>query len=137
MQVPSGDPTVRAKRALALVWLLGGALVLAFLFHFDPEGGFPYPPCPFRTLTGLLCPGCGSTRAVYQLVHGNLPAALRLNPLLVASLPIVGWAALSSLVLVVRGRPLPRVLVRPVWIWLLLALILVFWVVRNTPLYPA
>lgn len=41
-----------------------------------------WPRCLFHSLTGLLCPGCGSTRAVYAFTHGRFLYALRCNALL-------------------------------------------------------
>ena len=38
------------------------------------------PPCMFHTLTGFSCPGCGCTRAVSALLHGDILLSLRLNP---------------------------------------------------------
>jgi len=52
--------------ALGLVWLLGAV---------------DLPPCPFATWLDLLCPMCGSTRAVEALMRGDLIQALRLNPM--------------------------------------------------------
>ncbi|PYV14756.1 MAG: DUF2752 domain-containing protein [Acidobacteria bacterium] len=112
-------------------------LALALLFFLDPARGGIFPPCPFRALTGYLCPGCGTLRALHQLLHGHLGAAFRLNPLSVSSLPFVGYSSLSSLLELITGRPLPRVFVRPSFIWALLFAILAFWVLRNTPLFPA
>ena len=56
----------------------------------------PIPPCPLRTLTGIPCPLCGSTRGVIAAVHGHLGHALSLNPaslgvLVLAVLLVVGW----------------------------------------------
>ena len=39
------------------------------------------PSCVFRSLTGLPCPTCGSTRAIVLLAHGDIPTALSFNPL--------------------------------------------------------
>ena len=51
--------------------------------------------CPFRRLTGLPCPGCGSTRAVMSLLHGEPAKALAWNPLVTAALCLfAGVAAL-------------------------------------------
>ena len=43
-----------------------------------------------RTRTGLYCPGCGSTRALYALLHGRPGEALAMNPLL---LVVLAWFA--------------------------------------------
>jgi hypothetical protein len=37
--------------------------------------------CPFRVVTGMPCPGCGTTRAVFELGSGRLVTSLLLNPL--------------------------------------------------------
>ena len=36
--------------------------------------------CPFRSTTGLPCPGCGLTRAFCAIGHGELSAAWAFNP---------------------------------------------------------
>ncbi len=38
-------------------------------------------PCLFRTITGLYCPGCGGTRALIALLHGNLILSFFYHPL--------------------------------------------------------
>jgi Protein of unknown function (DUF2752) len=49
------------------------------------------PGCPFRRLTGIPCPTCGTTRAAVALLGGHLGAALALNPL--ATLAGIGFVA--------------------------------------------
>jgi Protein of unknown function (DUF2752) len=70
------------KNVSQLAWCLSGAAVAFVLFRFPPEHFAFYPACPFHTLTGWDCPGCGSTRALAALLHGELLRALSLNPLL-------------------------------------------------------
>lgn len=82
-------------------------------------------------MTGYLCPGCGTTRALHEILNGNIWAAFRLNPLMMFLLPYVGYAGMSSAMETLFGRALPRVFIRPAYIWTLLAVILAFWVVRN------
>ena len=93
-------------------WKVGGLAILGFttlivLFAHDPANSMFYPPCPFRALTGFYCPGCGTLRALHQLLHGHLVAAFWLNPLAALLLPFLGYASLCSIVLAGTSRPLP------------------------------
>ncbi len=126
---------IRQRLKLAAVLTVIFA-ILAFLFLFNPARFSFYAPCPFHALTGLYCPGCGSLRALHQLLHGNLLVAFSLNPLMVSLLPFLGYALISYSMLIIRKRPLPGSFLPAFWIWLLLGIILAFWVLRNIPFYP-
>src|SRR5258708_21591903 len=70
--------SLRQRANLMLGGLAAGSLIL---FNFSPtEHGF-YPVCPFHALTGLQCPGCGGTRALYQFLHLHWAGAGRPNGL--------------------------------------------------------
>lgn len=91
--------------ATPLVLALGAVAGLAYLYGHSPyEPAQLLPRCPFHWATGLNCPACGGTRMTYALLHGDLPGALRANPVLLAALPFAGYAygrwALAGL----RGR---------------------------------
>lgn len=87
----------------------GAALVLR---NVDPfSAGNLLPRCPLLLLTGLYCPGCGSTRCLFALVHFDLPLALAMNPLLVVSLPLLALMTLDAAGVRMRALgPLVRVL---------------------------
>jgi hypothetical protein len=104
----------------------------AVVFALDPETPGHYPTCPFLALTGWYCPGCGTTRAVHALLHGDAGLALQRNPLTVAALVVLAAAfALWSQRL---WRGAPRTWVAPPWVlYGLLGLILGFWALRNVP----
>jgi hypothetical protein len=61
---------------------------LAAAFAFEESLSSILPPCLFRTVFGVSCPGCGSTRALLALLHGDLAFALAFNAPLVAALPL-------------------------------------------------
>ncbi len=105
------------KRAAIVSAVVAGATVI---FLFDPAQHDFYPRCPFHTLTGLDCPGCGSTRALHELVHGHVGAAMRLNPLAVLALPAL------ALGLAIRPR-----LRKPECVWILLTVTVAFGIFRN------
>ena len=116
--------TLLASAAVAVV----GAWVL---YTFAPTPDSFYPRCVFHLATGLDCPGCGSTRAMHQLLHGNVGAAFRLNPILFLLLGVFGAGAPSFL----RGET-PRFFMRPWFGWTTVVVLTAFWIVRNTPIYP-
>ena len=69
--------------------LLAGAFVLgaALIYRFSPAEHTFYPRCLFHALTGLQCPGCGATRALYQLLHLHFRDALHYNALFTVLAP--------------------------------------------------
>src|SRR5882724_8290263 len=81
----------------ALTVLLAAAASL-LLFFFEPGRYAFYPRCLFHQTTGLLCPGCGSLRAMHELLHGHVIAAVHLNALFVICIPPVCWVAARSFV---------------------------------------
>lgn len=116
--------------------LLVGALALGAtgLFLFNPTTTPFYPKCLFHEMTGLYCPGCGSTRALHCLLHGELGAALHENALAVLALPLVGFMALRS---VLRRRPpVAGRRFQPIWLVVVVAVIVTFGVLRNIPRQP-
>jgi hypothetical protein len=124
------------QRVHALLFVGGSLAALLFLRLFNPvESGF-YPPCVFHKFTGLYCPGCGATRALYHLVHGHPEAAFAMNPLLVILLPILLYAFLSYALLGIRGRGLPGIFVHPTLIKLIFWTAIAFGILRNIPIYP-
>ena len=58
--------------------------ISTLLLHFPPDQYSFYPQCPIHAYLHLQCPGCGATRALAALLHGQLADALHLNALLVA-----------------------------------------------------
>ncbi|MHC4591720.1 MAG: DUF2752 domain-containing protein [Planctomycetota bacterium] len=131
-------PRTKAVRTLLVLFSAAGGVAAAglLLFAVDPAGSAIYPPCLFHAATGLHCPGCGSLRALHQLLHGNVQAALGLNPLMVLSLPFVAYGTASCALRRLDRRPLPTLFTRPWLGWALLGLIMAFAVLRNVPAFP-
>jgi len=135
--IPVQADRTRQLIITAGVWL-GLAAVAIFLFFFNPASPANqwFPKCPFRLLTGWQCPGCGSTRALYQLLHLHPLAAFKLNPLMVLTLPFIVYGFLGLTTSALLGKPQRRLFIPPVYLWTWLALLIFFWVFRNTPWYP-
>lgn len=72
------------------IFLMGFVLVFGFIYvyyRYDPGLYAWFPKCPFRSLTGLQCPGCGSQRAIHALLHGQVIAAFQQNALVPLAIP--------------------------------------------------
>ena len=80
--------------------------------------------CPIHSLTGIFCPGCGSTRAARALLRGDLELAFHNNALL-----------LISPVLVLVGVLISKYSKNRMWLYLfigtLFVLVVTFTVLRN------
>ncbi|GGS81385.1 DUF2752 domain-containing protein [Streptomyces griseoviridis] len=117
--------------AAPLAVLAAGAAGAAYLYTTDPhQPGHVLPRCPFRLVTGLLCPACGGTRMVYDLMHGQFAAAWADNRLLLLVSPVAlallarwAWEGLRGR----RWRPNPGRVTQA----LILATAVVWAVVRN------
>lgn len=125
------NPKVRFGVLVAAVSAAG-----ALLFAFDPARSGLFAPCPFHALTGFHCPGCGSLRALYCLLHGDVVAAVGLNPLMVAAIPYLVYEFVSYGKAVFGSGPLPKLFRSAFSIWCLLGVIMVYWILRNVPAYP-
>lgn len=123
-------------------WLLFGGLAaataagLSVLFVCDPAASRLFPPCLFHKLTGLYCPGCGSLRALHSLLNGHLKAALSLNPLMVLCLPFVLYAFAAQALQYFFNIKIPTLFLKARYIWAIFAIIILYAIARNIPLYP-
>ena len=113
-----------------------GLVGVAVLYTFDPRNPGTYLICPFLGLTGYHCPGCGTLRALHQLLHGNIITALGYNPLTILSLPFIAYSFVDGAMKAFRLKGLPRVFIPHQYIWVLFIGIVAFWVLRNVPVEP-
>jgi hypothetical protein len=127
----------RVARLVGPLAVAGGALTaVGVLAAVDPNQPGHFPVCPFKAMTGLDCPFCGGLRAVHDLAHGNVLAALDRNVLVVLAVPVVAFAWLQWLRRAARPSTAPRREMPPWRVRAVIVLALVFWVVRNIPGVP-
>jgi hypothetical protein len=115
---------------------LGIGLVVISLLAVRPPSALVFPSCPLHWATGFHCPGCGSLRATHFLLQGDWQAALQHNLLAVLMIPVLVWLLLGETV-TAFGRRFPmRAQLSGNATWFLLAVILLFGVMRNLPAQP-
>jgi hypothetical protein len=98
MQVRSLAAPVAVAAAAA-----GGCAVI-WLANPTVPGGI-LPVCPTKALLGIDCPGCGSLRMIYSLLHLDLPAAVHYNALGLVAVALLVWAFLAWTYGRLVGRP--------------------------------
>ena len=98
---------------------------LCALYIFNPSTTAVFPPCPFHLATGCHCPSCGSLRAIHNLLHGQMAAAMSQNPLMVLSIPILGLMFMN-----------PRWIYKP-WVpWTAMVTLIIYGLLRNVSVWP-
>ena len=128
--------SLKTSEKLALTMATFAAIVgFWILRNYDPNtpSNF-FPPCIFKAITGYHCIGCGLTRALHALAHGDIAGAFAMNPLAMLLLPLIPLMLLDG-----RGatpaplKPFMSVVMMPkLWLVLLPA----YWIARNLPWAP-
>ncbi len=93
------------------------------------------PACLFHQHTGLLCPGCGATRSALALGDGRIIEAVQNNLLFVSG---VVFGSLWILLAAMREKFSKVLFLQPfrirLWfLWVILALLVCFGILRNLP----
>lgn len=125
-----GFPDAVQKKILIIYGAIFGAGVLyAFLILHTPFR----IPCLFREVTGLQCPGCGTSRMALALMRLDIPAAFGYNPVAFFSFP--AWFLISIGAFVGRPKALrnSKNLLRILYINI--AVYMIFAVLRNLPFW--
>jgi hypothetical protein len=121
-----------SRRQYCQWWMVLPVIAVALvLFEFNPSHYGFYPRCLLYVTTGIYCPGCGATRAAYELLHGHLVTAMRDNLLLVLALPFFAAFGLRWLWCWRTGASLPRFTLTPRMIVAVVAVMLVYTILRN------
>ena len=126
-----GPEILRHPRLPAIALAVAALVVAGVLNMLDPfSASTVLPPCLFHALTHLYCPGCGTTRALHALLHGNLALAMQMNPLTVIALPLIPLMLWNS----VNPNRTWMASVSDARLWL--PVVIAFAVLRNLPWQP-
>lgn len=102
--VQPAPPATRGRRMLAPVSTIGALSLLTLALRLrDPHEHGTWGLCPSAAM-GIYCPGCGGLRAVNDLTHGDVGAALSSNILVTVMIPVVSLGLLLWAVGRFQGR---------------------------------
>lgn len=129
MNAVSGNKQNKIRLAVLLLipFVLGGA-VYTFLYLV------PAFPCPVRHMTGFLCPGCGMSRALGEMVQLHFFKSILYNPLAVI-LAVLGIGFYVQEWFVFFGSR-KRFMPKNKWVYIIISIIfLAYCILRNMPVF--
>lgn len=115
---------------LGITAILGVAYLVLTALDISILEVNPYP-CVLYRLLGLYCPGCGGTRAVNFLLHGQLLQSLLYHPAVIyTAILAICYMASHTLHILTKGK-VRAMLFRPAYLYIVAGIILTQWVVKN------
>jgi uncharacterized membrane protein len=127
------------QKSLKRVFIVTATLLLVTVLYFFADARYTsiFPRCIFYSLTGLYCPGCGSQRALSSLLHGELLQAANYNLFFLLCLPLIFYSSIIAVVNIFRTVQFAQqIFYSNIFVKILLAGIIVFWIARNLSPYP-
>ncbi len=138
---PDAEPAIRRrmlKQRVGVALVLGLIVAGCVVVYVVPpdENNTLFPRCTLYRLTGLHCPGCGGTRCVYSLMHGDVLQAAADNLYFLVALPFLLWWGCRGVWATVVGKRFAPPAYRP-WLYTFIWVSLIaFAVLRNVPVEP-
>jgi Protein of unknown function (DUF2752) len=126
----AGHSTIVAVPCARSIGMCLAVAMAILIFAFDPTTTWWFPSCPLHALTGLLCPLCGSLRALHALLAGSPVAAFFLNPLTTSG-AVAGFVARVHDIACPTRAPLGKRLAALCVSTRGVALVITFGMVRN------
>ena len=108
-------------------------LVVGMVYYFNnPAESWFFLKCPVNYVTGLSCPGCGSQRAIHELLHLNFKQAFAYNPLLIAAIPYTALGiAFNTETLKTRYPKTRKFFYGQRALYVVLVVVILFFILRN------
>ena len=118
------------REAYPAAWVLVGTLALAYLVWRYGLGMPTVSRCWVWEHWGVYCPGCGGTRAVICLLHGDILRSLLYHPFVLYGTVIYSFFMVSNILysLSISKR---RYALRPIHFWAAAAIILIQCLLKN------
>ncbi len=88
-------------------------------------------PCLFHLITGFYCPGCGGTRAVKYLLHGQILKSIRYHPLVFYAVAVILTEFVTYGLSRLLHKPEIHLKRYQEFVYLGVVVILINWVLKN------
>ena len=119
------------QEAYPAAWITLAALCFAVLLWRYVLGEPVVSACWFYSNFHIYCPGCGGTRALIALIHGQFLRSLYYHPAVIFTVASVGAYLLTQTIWRLRGRKGWTLHYGEKWLWCLIAILLLNCALRN------
>jgi len=126
----------KPKQSIIIAGVLAFFGMLALYTFWNPVELAVFPKCPFYAATGIYCPGCGSQRAVHQMLNGNIVEGIRYNYLIALLAVVLLYEAFMYIMNVFLRKDFPNLLHKSKVTHGILVIVLLFWLLRNINVFP-
>lgn len=126
-----GNRRVVTNRLTLILLAVALVMAVAMVSIFDPMDTWWMPQCAFHRLTGLECPGCGTLRGLYAVVHGDVAKGISYNYFSVFTAVLLVLLFYAGFGKSACAQRLGRWLESPAFIVAIIVLIVAWTVVRN------
>lgn len=125
------------KSIVILLLVIISLGILSLYVFWNPTETALFPKCPFHSLTGFYCPGCGSQRAIHDIIHGDIIKGIRHNYLFVLLVSVLLYEAVIYVKFKAFNQPTyNNLLQKPKVTNTILIVVILFWLLRNVSLFP-
>jgi len=118
-------------------YLLFFLVVVIFLVYYfvNPSNINLFPKCPLYSSTGIYCPGCGSQRALHDMLNFKFKEMIGHNFLFLFGIIIIIYHFIVEGILYFKGKDY-NLLYKPKTPIIILIIVILYWILRNIPSYP-
>ena len=126
----------KLKLPLIILGVLMFFGMLTLYFFWDPSYSNIFPKCPFYSITGIYCPGCGSQRTAHKILNGDVLEGIRHNYLIALLALVLLYQTFMFIMNKVLNKGVVNLLHKSKVTTGILILIILFWILRNINLFP-
>ncbi len=120
------------KRIQKVISILISIIMILIGYYFLNKNYHLSIPCLFHKITGLYCPGCGTTRLIIALIEGHIEEAYNYNRLVFILLPfIISYYIYYSYLYIYNKKDNIICKIPNIYIYILILIVLLFGIVRN------
>lgn len=113
------------------ILISGLAIVVCISYYFLLVHFHIGIPCLFRRLTGLLCPGCGISRMMIDIIHFNFHSAYYHNQAIFLLSPFILYFVAKTYISWLFDKKMKINLIENIILYIIIAILIIFGIWRN------